>query len=278
MNIEKKKINYFKTFPQGLFTPENNQRNITNYFKYKYSGIQTYAKLSPAICSNPEYVQKLVDIGLIPNTYNAEIEIHHRLSRILFQPKQSIVNEAKQFLRNNKLEHCVGIQYRTGGKTSSFYERAVFLTLDKVVESAKLIRNAFVNKNRTVFLTTDSSKVMNLMPKLMKPLPVKMVKKYKIGHSNSQRKSLAGISDTMNKIIMDICIFSSCDTLFWTQRSSFGELGYWLSYSENVNIISIWIVLLQIRVKIFAFRNKNTDLTIFGKISRDFWQTMSGKE
>ena len=228
-----KKIRYFYTFSRKVFTPEEDDPNITNYFKPKYSGIQTYAILSPSICSNPKYVEQLVDIGLIPNTQNAMIEIHHRLSRILFQPRKSLINEAREFIKNNTLENCVGIQYRTGGKVSAFYERSVFLTLDSVVESAKLLKIAFSNKNRTIFLTTDSSKVLNAVPKLMNPLKVRSVQKYSIGHSFSRKKTFAGMTPTLNRILMDLYIFSSCDSVFWTRGSSFGTLGYWLSNSHT---------------------------------------------
>ena len=216
-----------------MFTPEEDDPNITNYFKPKYSGIQTYAILSPSICSNPKYVEQLVDIGLIPNTQNAMIEIHHRLSRILFQPRKSLINEAHEFIKNNTLENCVGIQYRTGGKVSAFYERSVFLTLDSVVGSAKLLKIAFSNKNRTIFLTTDSSKVLNAVPKLMNPLKVRSVQKYSIGHSSSRKKTFTGMTPTLNRILMDLYIFSSCDSVFWTRNSSFGDLGYWLSNSHT---------------------------------------------
>ena len=228
-----KKIRYFYTFSRKVFTPEEDDPNITNYFKPKYSGIQTYAILSPSICSNPKYVEQLVDIGLIPNTQNAMIEIHHRLSRILFQPRKSLINEAREFIKNNTLENCVGIQYRTGGKVSAFYERSVFLTLDSVVGSAKLLKIAFSNKNRTIFLTTDSSKVLNAVPKLMNPLKVRSVQKYSIGHSFSRKKTFAGMTPTLNRILMDLYIFSSCDSVFWTRNSSFGDLGYWLSNSHT---------------------------------------------
>lgn len=216
-----------------MFTPEEDDPNITNYFKPKYSGIQSYALLSTKICSNPKYVEQLVDIGLIPNTQNAMIEIHHRLSRILFQPRKSLINEAHGFIKNNTLENCVGIQYRTGGKVSAFYERSVFLTLDSVVGSAKLLKIAFSNKNRTIFLTTDSSKVLNVVPKLMNPLKVRSVQKYSIGHSSSRKKTFAGMTPTLNRILMDLYIFSSCDSIFWTRNSSFGDLGYWLSNSHT---------------------------------------------
>ena len=228
-----KKIRYFYTFSRKVFTPEEDDPNITNYFKPKYSGIQTYAILSPSICSNPKYVEQLVDIGLIPNTQNAMIEIHHRLSRILFQPRKSLINEAREFIKNNTLENCVGIQYRTGGKVSAFYERSVFLTLDSVVESAKLLKIAFSNKNRTIFLTTDSSKVLSVVPKLMNPLKVRSVQKYSIGHSSSRKKTFTGMTSTLNRILMDLYIFSSCDSVFWTRGSSFGTLGYWLSNSHT---------------------------------------------
>ena len=228
-----KKIRYFYTFSRKVFTPEEDDPNITNYFKPKYSGIQTYAILSPSICSNPKYVEQLVDIGLIPNTQNAMIEIHHRLSRILFQPRKSLINEARGFIKNNTLENCVGIQYRTGGKVSAFYERSVFLTLDSVVGSAKLLKIAFSNKNRTIFLTTDSSKVLNVVPKLMNPLKVRSVQKYSIGHSSSRKKTFTGMTSTLNRILMDLYIFSSCDSVFWTRGSSFGTLGYWLSNSHT---------------------------------------------
>ena len=228
-----KKIRYFYTFSRKVFTPEEDDPNITNYFKPKYSGIQTYAILSPSICSNPKYVEQLVDIGLIPNTQNAMIEIHHRLSRILFQPRKSLINEAHGFIKNNTLENCVGIQYRTGGKVSAFYERSVFLTLDSVVGSAKLLKIAFSNKNRTIFLTTDSSKVLNVVPKLMNPLKVRSVQKYSIGHSSSRKKTFTGMTSTLNRILMDLYIFSSCDSVFWTRNSSFGDLGYWLSNSHT---------------------------------------------
>lgn len=228
-----KKIRYFYTFSRKVFTPEEDDPNITNYFKPKYSGIQTYAILSPSICSNPKYVEQLVDIGLIPNTQNAMIEIHHRLSRILFQPRKSLINEAHGFIKNNTLENCVGIQYRTGGKVSAFYERSVFLTLDSVVGSAKLLKIAFSNKNRTIFLTTDSSKVLNVVPKLMNPLKVRSVQKYSIGHSSSRKKTFTGMTSTLNRILMDLYIFSSCDSVFWTRGSSFGTLGYWLSNSHT---------------------------------------------
>ena len=228
-----KKIRYFYTFSRKVFTPEEDDPNITNYFKPKYSGIQTYAILSPSICSNPKYVEQLVDIGLIPNTQNAMIEIHHRLSRILFQPRKSLINEAREFIKNNTLENCVGIQYRTGGKVSAFYERSVFLTLDSVVESAKLLKIAFSNKNRTIFLTTDSSKVLSVVPKLMNPLKVRSVQKYSIGHSSSRKKTFTGMTPTLNRILMDLYIFSSCDSVFWTRGSSFGTLGYWLSNSHT---------------------------------------------
>ena len=230
--VDMKRIRYFYTFSREVFTPEEDDPNITNYFKPKYSGIKTYAILSPSICSNPKYVEQLVDIGLIPNTQNAMIEIHHRLSRILFQPRKSLINEARGFIKNNKLENCVGIQYRTGGKVSAFYERSVFLTLDSVVESAKLLKIAFSNKNRT-FLTTDSSKVLNAVPKLMNPLEVRSVQKYTIGHSSSRKKTFAGMTPTLNRILMDLYIFSSCDSVFWTRGSSFGTLGYWLSNSHT---------------------------------------------
>ena len=228
-----KKIRYFYTFSRKVFTPEEDDPNITNYFKPKYSGIQTYAILSPSICSNPKYVEQLVDIGLIPNTQNAMIEIHHRLSRILFQPRKSLINEAREFIKNNTLENCVGIQYRTGGKVSAFYERSVFLTLDSVVGSAKLLKIAFSNKNRTIFLTTDSSKVLSVVPKLMNPLKVRSVQKYSIGHSSSRKKTFTGMTPTLNRILMDLYIFSSCDSVFWTRNSSFGDLGYWLSNSHT---------------------------------------------
>ena len=228
-----KKIRYFYTFSRKVFTPEEDDPNITNYFKPKYSGIQTYAILSPSICSNPKYVEQLVDIGLIPNTQNAMIEIHHRLSRILFQPRKSLINEARGFIKNNTLENCVGIQYRTGGKVSAFYERSVFLTLDSVVGSAKLLKIAFSNKNRTIFLTTDSSKVLSVVPKLMNPLKVRSVQKYSIGHSSSRKKTFTGMTSTLNRILMDLYIFSSCDSVFWTRGSSFGTLGYWLSNSHT---------------------------------------------
>ena len=228
-----KKIRYFYTFSRKVFTPEEDDPNITNYFKPKYSGIQTYAILSPSICSNPKYVEQLVDIGLIPNTQNAMIEIHHRLSRILFQPRKSLINEAREFIKNNTLENCVGIQYRTGGKVSAFYERSVFLTLDSVVGSAKLLKIAFSNKNRTIFLTTDSSKVLSIVPKLMNPLKVRSVQKYSIGHSSSRKKTFTGMTSTLNRILMDLYIFSSCDSVFWTRGSSFGTLGYWLSNSHT---------------------------------------------
>ena len=228
-----KKIRYFYTFSRKVFTPEEDDPNITNYFKPKYSGIQTYAILSPSICSNPKYVEQLVDIGLIPNTQNAMIEIHHRLSRILFQPRKSLINEAHGFIKNNTLENCVGIQYRTGGKVSAFYERSVFLTLDSVVGSAKLLKIAFSNKNRTIFLTTDSSKVLSVVPKLMNPLKVRSVQKYSIGHSSSRKKTFTGMTSTLNRILMDLYIFSSCDSVFWTRGSSFGTLGYWLSNSHT---------------------------------------------
>ena len=228
-----KKIRYFYTFSRKVFTPEEDDPNITNYFKPKYSGIQTYAILSPSICSNPKYVEQLVDIGLIPNTQNAMIEIHHRLSRILFQPRKSLINEARGFIKNNTLENCVGIQYRTGGKVSAFYERSVFLTLDSVVGSAKLLKIAFSNKNRTIFLTTDSSKVLSVVPKLMNPLKVRSVQKYSIGHSSSRKKTFTGMTSTLNRILMDLYIFSSCDSVFWTRNSSFGDLGYWLSNSHT---------------------------------------------
>ena len=229
--VDRKKIRYFYTFKE-LLTPEEGDPNIVDYFKPKYSGIQTYAILSPSICSNPKYVEQLVDIGLIPNTQNAMIEIHHRLSRILFQPRKSLINEAREFIKNNTLENCVGIQYRTGGNTSIFFEYSTFLSLDAVVESAKLLKIAFSNKNRTIFLTTDSNKVQMVVPKLMKPLKVRNVKKYSIGHSYSWRRSYARLTNTMNRILMDLYIFSSCDAIFWTRNSSFGELGYWLSNSH----------------------------------------------
>ena len=231
--VNMKKIRYFYTFSRKVFTPEEDDPNITNYFKPKYSGIQTYAILSPSICSNPKYVEQLVDIGLIPNTQNAMIEIHHRLSRILFQPRKSLINEARGFIKNNTLENCVGIQYRTGGKVSAFYERSVFLTLDSVVGSAKLLKIAFSNKNRTIFLTTDSSKVLSVVPKLMNPLKVRSVQKYSIGHSSSRKKTFTGMTSTLNRILMDLYIFSSCDSVFWTRGSSFGTLGYWLSNSHT---------------------------------------------
>ena len=219
-----KKIRYFYTFSRKVFTPEEDDPNITNYFKPKYSGIQSYALLSTKICSNPKYVEQLVDIGLIPNTQNAMIEIHHRLSRILFQPRKSLINEAREFIKNNTLENCVGIQYRTGGKVSAFYERSVFLTLDSVVESAKLLKIAFSNKNRTIFLTTDSSKVLSVVPKLMNPLKVRSVQKYSIGHSSSRKKTFTGMTSTLNRILMDLYIFSSCDSVFWTRGTIFPEL------------------------------------------------------
>ena len=228
-----KKIRYYHNFPKDIFTPGSKSPNITNYFKPKYSGIQSYALLSTKICSNPKYVEQLVDIGLIPNTQNAMIEIHHRLSRILFQPRKSLINEAREFIKNNTLENCVGIQYRTGGKVSVFYERSVFLTLDSVVESAKLLKIAFSNKNRTIFLTTDSPKVLNVVPKLMNPLKVRSVQKYSIGHSSSRKKTFTGMTPTLNRILMDLYIFSSCDSVFWTRGSSFGTLGYWLSNSHT---------------------------------------------
>ena len=189
--MDKKKIRYYHYFPKDVFTPASKSPNIANYFKHKYSGIQTYAILSPSICSNPKYVEQLVDIGLIPNTQNAMIEVHHRLSRILFQPRAALINEAREFIKNNTLKNCVGIQYRTGGKVASFYEHTVFMTMDSVVESAKLLKIAFTNKNRTIFLTTDSNKVLSVVPKLMDPLKVRSVKKYSIGHSAS-RKMLQG--------------------------------------------------------------------------------------
>ena len=231
--VNMKKIRYFYTFSRKVFTPEEDDPNITNYFKPKYSGIQSYALLSTKICSNPKYVEQLVDIGLIPNTQNAMIEIHHRLSRILFQPRKSLINEAHGFIKNNTLENCVGIQYRTGGKVSAFYERSVFLTLDSVVGSAKLLKIAFSNKNRTIFLTTDSSKVLSVVPKLMNPLKVRSVQKYSIGHSSSRKKTFTGMTSTLNRILMDLYIFSSCDSVFWTRGSSFGTLGYWLSNSHT---------------------------------------------
>ena len=231
--MKRNKIRYYYTFPKDLFTSVNNDPNITDYFKSKYSGIHTYAILSPSICSNPEYVEKLVDIGLIPNAENAMIEIHHRPSRILFQPKKSLINETRVFMKENKLDNCVGIQYRTGGYVSHFYERTTFLSLDSVVESAKILKTAFANKNRTVFLTTDSMKVLKVVPKMMEPLQVRSVQKYAIGHSASNRKTFVGLSPTMNRIFMDLYIFSSCDSIFWTRNSSFGELGYWLSNSHT---------------------------------------------
>ena len=230
--VDKKKIRYYHYFPKDVFTPASKSPNIANYFKHKYSGIQTYAILSPSICSNPKYVEQLVDIGLIPNTQNAMIEVHHRLSRILFQPRAALINEAREFIKNNTLKNCVGIQYRTGGKVASFYEHTVFMTMDSVVESAKLLKIAFTNKNRTIFLTTDSNKVLSVVPKLMDPLKVRSVKKYSIGHSASRKKSFAGLTPTLNRILMDLYIFSSCDSVFWTRNSSFGDLGYWLSNSH----------------------------------------------
>ena len=231
--VNKTRIRYFKTFPKNLFHPSNRKGNITKYFGSKYSGIQTYALLSPSICSNPIYVQQLIDIGLIPNAENALIEVHHRLSRILFQPQKEILNEAKEFIKENHLDHCVGVQYRTGGSTATAYERTVFLTMDIVIESAKIIDTAFSKKNRTVFLTTDSTKVLHKVPKIMQSLEVKSVTKYNINHSASSRKSMKAISDIMHRILSDLYIFSSCDSIFWTHGSSFGELGYWLSNSHE---------------------------------------------
>lgn len=219
--------------------------NITRIFSRKYVLFDTLSDVSRLVLNNSAYSSVLREIGLASDETSLRDDVYHRLSLLLLQPSDEIQRAIDNFLRTHDINHCVGVQIRSGGSTAVHAEHKSFLSYTSVRRSASEINYNAEYAGRPVFLTTDSNLFNNMVPGMLNKLKVCSSDVFAIGHSSLHFAWGSNHLNALKRSIVDLLLISRCDDLFVTYGSSYGRLCDWLSNAQSVHILRNWVCLFE---------------------------------
>lgn len=175
-------------------------------------------------------------IPVVPGEVSASwvgAEFRSLMYRLLLNPDWAMCTRINKHLAELHKRTLIGIQLRMGGRLANYHERpmqgryAVNVALNEV---ALFMKRRGLNRNNTfLYISTDSSKVLNLISHIVTSTGIDFVypmNEYSIGHSStakSRKKGWDKWSSFYHRAMMDMFILKDSDYLIWSERSSFGQ-------------------------------------------------------
>lgn len=181
-------------------------------------------------------------------------DVRYMLTRLVVQPSARITSSILTMLNTYKddLKRCVTLQIRMGGEEAAFQERAQFLKVKSIKKQMKLL-NVYLKKNETMYITSDSYKILASTGYFFTNHKVVTSKDFKITHSGDINKEY---KEGMKRAIADAVVASHCNTIYITPWSSYGELIQYMSFYKSVrsvNVFKIRLFILNRRLCGFPF-------------------------
>lgn len=172
----------------------------------------------------------LITTAEIEYTKDIKILLRNSLSRILFQPSDSICRFVKNYtleLRNHA-NHLIGYQMRFGGTVANHQEPSQFL-LEKDVQMFYRSSQMYMHRNHlglkdvSIFVSTDSDVMANRVLSFYHNESVFTMPGTTRGHSSPNALNIYKESKYLENTIKELFILKNCDHLVTTMYSSFGD-------------------------------------------------------
>ena len=139
----------------------------------------------------------------------------------LFQQSEYVLSYLKPFLKYFKNTPVLGIQIRSGGKTSNWKDGSYFKVNKEVIrKNGPRIHRILVKRpNMRIFLSTDSDDIEDYIRFKYgrKVFTVNTLPRNHVGRFPSEAALL--------RTYMDLYLLGQCDYLFLTRRSGFSRTG-----------------------------------------------------
>lgn len=210
---------------------------------------------------------KLKSIGFLPSAsavgvYERMREIHSILYRLLLNPSFELCSVVNSYTRLFKEKHSIGVQIRMGGNMSNTKD-ATFMNMTRVMGVVSELRKLLSGRNDSqavLFISADSSSVVDYFKASLQQIRVISVKEYSIGHSATafgRRGNKQQWEQATKRAIVDLMILKECDHLIITKDSSFGDLAADLQQSYSLSV-TLEPFLREKGLKCFSFHRRKT--------------------
>ena len=180
----------------------------------------------------------LRNLGILEKTEGWR-SYQRKLFRLLLNPFPDMVKTivvAKHSLFHE--QSVLGVQVRCAGLLSDNAEYAVKLDKEDLKMVPKMVRLASYplrNKKMVVLLSTDSKVAEEKLKASLQSFHVVTVKSFKRGHTTKHKAS----DDTIRRALLDLYLLAQSQALLVTQTSGFGEVAFYLSDVQRMNVIPV---------------------------------------
>lgn len=180
----------------------------------------------------------LRNLGILEKTEGWR-SYQRKLFRLLLNPSPDMVKTivaAKHSLFHE--QSVLGVQVRCAGLLSDNAEYAVKLDKEDLKMVPKMVRLASYplrNKKMVVLLSTDSKVAEEKLKASLQGFHVVTVKSFKRGHTTKHKAS----DDTIRRALLDLHLLAQSQALLVTQTSGFGEVAFYLSDVQRMNVIPV---------------------------------------
>ena len=169
--------------------------------------------------------------------YQIDRNARTMLTRLVLLPSARITSSILSTIKKNQKDFnkCVSLQIRMGGEAAVFQEQSRFLT-PRIIKKQMRMINTLYTKNETMYITSDSQKILASSSWFFTYHKVLISKDFVITHSGMVNKK--DYKDGMKRAIADAVLAARCDTIYTTPLSSYGDLIQALSYHKTVKAFS----------------------------------------
>ena len=167
----------------------------------------------------------LRNLGILEKTEGWR-SYQRKLFRLLLNPFPDMVKTivaAKHSLFHE--QSVLGVQVRCAGLLSDNAEYAVKLDKEDLKKVPKMV----------VLLSTDSKVAEEKLKASLQGFHVVTVKSFKRGHTTKHKAS----DDTIRRALLDLHLLAQSQALLVTQTSGFGEVAFYLSDVQRMNVIPV---------------------------------------
>ena len=195
-------------------------------------------QLSPNGNETQIILQKLRAIGFLRMDEGWYAYLRY-LTRIIYNPSSALLPVIRQErARIGSPDNQIGVHIRCGGQLSDINEYTAFVTRDIMASIPGVVRSAIngsaIPRDKLfIFLSTDSSLVVDMLERELQPIPIKTTAVYTRGHSTIGLVS----DDTLKRSFVDMFLVADSKELLLTSSSAFSRIVQWMSGNKHASAI-----------------------------------------